>query len=40
VMVLIFTVSIMVIIDLDRPLEGFLRVNQQAMFDLQRLIGQ
>jgi hypothetical protein len=40
VMVLIFTVSILVIIDLDRPLEGFLQVNQQAMLNLQRLIGQ
>ena len=39
VMVLIFTVSLMVIIDLDRPSEGLLQVNQQAMIDLQRLIG-
>jgi len=36
---LIFTVSLMVIIDLDRPSEGLLQVNQQAMIDLQRLIG-
>jgi len=39
VMVSIFTIAIMVIIDLDRPFEGFLRVNQQAMLDLQRQIG-
>jgi hypothetical membrane protein len=39
VMIAIFTVVIMLIIDLDRPQEGLLRVSQQAMIDLQRLIG-
>jgi len=39
VMAFIFTVVMMLIIDLDRAQEGFLQVNQQAMIDLQRQIG-
>ncbi len=39
VMIAIFTVVIMLIIDLDRPQEGLLQVSQQAMIDLQRMIG-
>jgi len=38
VMVLMFTIVMMLIIDLDRSQEGFLRVNQQAMIDLQTQI--
>ena len=38
-MILVFTVVMMLIIDLDRSQEGFLRVNQQAMTDLQTQIG-
>lgn len=33
---LIFAVVILLIVDLDRPTEGLLRVGQQAMLDLQR----
>jgi hypothetical protein len=36
--ILIFTVVMMLIIDLDRPQEGLLRVSQQALIDLQRQI--
>ncbi len=39
VMIAIFTLVMMLIIDLDRPQEGFLQVSQQALIDLQRLIG-
>ncbi|HTP03043.1 MAG TPA: hypothetical protein VMJ64_16830 [Anaerolineales bacterium] len=39
VMIALFTLVIMLIIDLDRPQEGFLQVSQQALIDLQRLIG-
>lgn len=35
---LIFAVVIVLIVDLDRPTEGLLRVNQQAMIDLQQQI--
>jgi hypothetical protein len=38
VLIFIFTIVIMLIIDLDRPQEGFLKVNQQALIDLQRQI--
>jgi hypothetical protein len=38
--ILIFTVVIMLIIDLDRPQEGLLKVSQQALIDLQRQITQ
>jgi hypothetical protein len=34
-MVLAFSAVILLIADLDRPQEGFLKVNQQAMLDLQ-----
>ncbi len=34
--ILIFTVVMMLIIDLDRPQEGLLKVSQQALIDLQR----
>jgi hypothetical protein len=34
--ILIFTVVMMLIIDLDRPQEGLLTVSQQALIDLQR----
>jgi hypothetical protein len=34
--ILVFTVVMMLIIDLDRPQEGFLKVSQQALIDLQR----
>ena len=37
--ILIFTVVMMLIIDLDRPQEGLLKVSQQALIDLQRQIG-
>ena len=32
---LTFTLVFVVIVDLDRPLRGLLRVSQQAMIDLQ-----
>jgi hypothetical protein len=35
-MVLVFSLLILLIIDLDRPGEGLLRVSQQAMIDLQQ----
>lgn len=34
-MILCFTVTIWLIADLDRPLEGFIRVNHQSMIDLR-----
>jgi hypothetical protein len=37
--ILIFTVVMMLIIDLDRPQEGLLKVSQQALIDLQRQIS-
>lgn len=36
--ILIFTVVMMLIIDLDRPQEGLLRVSQQSLIDLQMQI--
>jgi hypothetical protein len=36
--ILIFTVVMMLIIDLDRPQEGLLKVRQQSLIDLQRQI--
>jgi len=39
ILILIFTAVIMLIIDLDRPQEGFLRVSQEALLDVQRQIG-
>jgi hypothetical protein len=38
-LILVFTIVIMLIIDLDRPQEGFLRVNQQALIHVQQLIS-
>jgi len=35
-LVLVFSLLILLIIDLDRPNEGLLRVSQQAMIDLQQ----
>ena len=35
----VFTIVFMLIIDLDRPQEGFLRVSQQALIDVQRLMS-
>lgn len=37
--ILIFTVVMMLIIDLDRPQEGLLKVSQQALIDLQRQLA-
>ena len=37
--ILVFTVVMMLIIDLDRPQEGLLKVSQQALIDLQRQIA-
>ncbi len=39
VMITIFTVVLLLIVDLDRPQEGFLRVSQQTLIDLHRQIG-
>ena len=30
---------LMIVVDLDRPREGFIQVNQQPLIDLQRQIG-
>ena len=30
---------IMILVDLDRPREGFIQVSQQPLIDLQRQIG-
>jgi hypothetical protein len=38
--VLAFSTVTTLIVDLDRPLEGFLRVSQQSMVDLQRSLQQ
>jgi hypothetical protein len=37
-LILVFTIVIMLIIDLDRPQEGLLRVNQQALIHVKELI--
>ena len=29
----------MIVVDLDRPREGFIQVNQQPLLDLQQQIG-
>ena len=34
-MMLAFSATILLIVDLDRPQEGFVKVSQQAMLDLQ-----
>jgi hypothetical protein len=35
-MILVFAGVILLIVDLDRPQEGFIQVSQQALIDLQR----
>jgi prepilin signal peptidase PulO-like enzyme (type II secretory pathway) len=37
---LAITLVLMVIIDLDRPREGFIRVSQQPMVDLQKQLDR
>ena len=39
VMILVFAAVILLIVDLDRPQEGLLRVSQQAFIDLQRQLN-
>jgi hypothetical protein len=39
ILIAIFSMVMMLIVDLDRPQEGLLQVSQQALIDLQRLIG-
>jgi len=34
-MILCFAVMVHLIADLDRPMEGFIRVNRQGMIDLR-----
>jgi hypothetical protein len=40
VLVLVLSAVITLVIDLDRPREGFLQVSQQPLIDLQQQIGQ
>jgi hypothetical protein len=37
-LVLAFSAVVTLIVDLDRPQEGLLRVSQQAMIDLQKTL--
>jgi hypothetical protein len=39
VLVLVLGAVIMIVVDLDRPREGFIQVNQQPLVDLQQQIG-
>ena len=39
VLIGIFTIVMMLIVDLDRPEDGFLQVSQEALAELQRQIG-
>jgi hypothetical protein len=39
VLVLVLGAVIMIVVDLDRPREGFIQVSQQPLIDLQRQIG-
>lgn len=39
ILILVFSAVILLIMDLDRPQEGILRVSQQSMIDLQRQIN-
>ena len=39
-MVLVLGAVLILVIDLDRPQEGFLQVSQQALLDVQQWIGQ
>jgi galactitol-specific phosphotransferase system IIC component len=38
-LMLVFAAVVLLMIDLDRPQEGLLRVSQQALLDLQRSIN-
>ena len=40
VLVVALGATMTLVIDLDRPQEGFLRVSQQALLDVQKWIGQ
>ncbi len=39
VLILALGAVIMIVVDLDRPREGFIQVSQQPLIDLQRQIG-
>ena len=39
VMVIALGVVLTIVIDLDRPREGFVKVSQQALRDVQTLVG-
>lgn len=39
VLILVFSMVVLIIIDLDRPQSGFLKVSQQALIDLQRTLN-
>ena len=38
-MVVALGVVLTIVIDLDRPTEGFIQVSQQALLDVQKWIG-
>ena len=39
VLVIALAATLTIVIDLDRPREGFIQVSQQPLLDLQRQIG-
>jgi hypothetical protein len=39
VMIVVLGAVIALVVDLDRPRDGFLQVNQQPLIDLQQQIG-
>jgi len=39
VLILVFSAVILLIVDLDRPRDGLLRVSQQALIDLQQQLN-
>jgi hypothetical protein len=39
VMTLILAVVLIIVIDLDRPRDGFITVSQQALIDTQQWVG-
>jgi hypothetical protein len=39
VLVVALAATLTIVIDLDRPREGFIQVSQQPLLDLQRQIG-
>ena len=39
VLVLALSAVLTIVVDLDRPREGFLQVSQQPLIDLQRQLG-